>query len=130
MDGFDCVLSAAALHHMDADAAIAQMVGLQRPGGRLLVHDLRTDAGPLDWARALCAPAPVAIGHLVRTGRLRSPCPVREAWQRHGANETYPVFREARARAARLLPGAAVVYHWLWRYTIVWDRPRAEGGRA
>ena len=27
--------------------------------------------------------------------------------------------------AARLLPGARLFYHWLWSYTIIWDKPRA-----
>jgi hypothetical protein len=29
--------------------------------------------------------------------------------------------------ADRLLPGARLFYHWLWSYTIVWDKPRAIG---
>lgn len=126
---FDCVISAATLHHMDAEPAIARMNGLLTPGGRLIVHDLRVDEGPLDGARALCALAPVAFTRLLRTGNPRSPRSVREAWARHGAGEAYLTFREARSLAARRLPGARVVYHWLWRYTIVWDKPLAAGGR-
>ena len=124
-NAFDCVVSSAALHHMDADAAIARMAGLLRHGGRLIIHDLRADAGPLDWALAVCALAHRASERLVRTGHLRSPRPLREAWARHGANETYLTIRDARALAARLLPAAAVFNHWLWRYTIVWDKRQA-----
>jgi SAM-dependent methyltransferase len=120
---FDCVLSAAVLHHLDADAAIARMIRLLAPGGRLVLHDLRTDASVLDRARAACALAHHALGRLVRTGRLRSPKVVRQAWARHGAGEVYLTFREAQALASRLLPGSIVYYHWLWRYTIVCDRP-------
>ena len=29
---------------------------------------------------------------------------------------------EARAMADRRLPGATLFNHWLWRYTIVWDK--------
>jgi len=50
---------------------------------------------------------------------------VREAWDRHGAGETYLALQEARALAARLLPGARVINHWLCRYTIVWDKAPA-----
>src|SRR5262252_7723393 len=53
--GYDCVLSAAVLHHMDADAAIPHMMRLLAPGGRLILHDLRADAGVADRARAACA---------------------------------------------------------------------------
>lgn len=126
--GFDCVLSVATLHHMDAKAAIARMVDLLAPGGRLVLHDLRLDDGIGDRARAACALAHHALLRLFRTGRLRSPHPVREAWARHGAHERYLTFPEARAMASRLLPGATTRYHWLWRYTIVWDK--ADVGRS
>jgi SAM-dependent methyltransferase len=127
--GFDCVVSSAALHHMDTDAAVMRMAGLLRPGGRLIIHDLRADAGPLDRVLTVCALAHEAIGRLARTGHVRSPRPVREAWARHGAREAYLTIREARALAVRLLPGAALHYHWLWRYTIVWDRADRSVGR-
>lgn len=119
--GYDCVLSAAVLHHMDADAAIGRMIGLLAPGGRLILHDLRADEGVVDRARAALALAHHALGRLARTGRLRSPKVVRDAWARHGAGEAYLTLRGARSLAARRLPGSLVYNHWLWRYTIVWD---------
>jgi len=125
---FDCVLSAAVLHHMDADAAIARMIRLLSPGGRLILHDLRADDSLADRARAAWALAHLALGRLLRTGRLRSPKVVREAWARHGAGEVYLTFREAGSLAARMLPGSVMHYHWLWRYTIVWDRMSAASG--
>jgi hypothetical protein len=63
---------------------------------------------------------------LLKTGHLWSPRPTREAWQRHCADETYLTLTEARELATRLLPGARVFYHWLWRYTIVWDKPQVS----
>lgn len=130
---FDCVLSAAVLHHLDTDTAIERMMGWLEPGGRLVIHDLRADAGLLDRARAACALAHRAFGRVTRTGRLRSHHSWREAWARHGRGEVYLTFREAQALALRLLPGAATHYHWLWRYTIVWDKPvepQAEQGHG
>ncbi len=122
---FDCVISAAALHHMPQDLAVPRMVELLRPGGRLVIHDMRSDAGLGEHLRSNFALAQVAALRLLRTGRLRNPRAVREAWARHCADETYLTQREAEALAARLLPGARLFYHWLWSYTIVWDKPRA-----
>lgn len=119
---FDCVISVAALHHMRLDDAVARMAGLLRPGGRLIVQDLRRDTRMPETIRAYAALAHLAIGRLVRTGRLRNPRALREAWARHVAGETYLSLDEARALADRLLPGARVFDHWLWRYTIVWDK--------
>jgi SAM-dependent methyltransferase len=121
---FDCVLSAAVLHHMPDEVAVPRMVELLRPGGRLIIHDMRSAAGLGDQFRANFAFAQVAALRLWRTGRARNPRAVREAWARHCAGETYLTRREAGELAARLLPGAQLFYHWLWSYTIVWDKPR------
>jgi 2-polyprenyl-3-methyl-5-hydroxy-6-metoxy-1,4-benzoquinol methylase len=120
---FDCIVSAAALHHMEQDAALARMAALLSPGGRLVVHDLRCNRGLQDRAQGCLALARVALRRFIRTGRPRPPRRVREVWARHGASERYLSLEEARGLAGRLLPGAHVVNHWLWRYTIVWDKP-------
>lgn len=120
---FDCVVSAAALHHMQADAALHHMAALIRPGGRLILHDLRRNVTAREWLRAAIAFAHEKTGRLIRTGRIRSPRRVRQAWSRHGAGETYLSCLEARAMADRHFPGATLFNHWLWRYTIVWDKP-------
>ena len=122
---FDCVISAATLHHMPENVAVPRMVELLHPGGRLVIHDIRSDAGLGQRVRSNFALAQVAALRLLRTGRLRSPRAVREAWERHCADEKYLTQQEAEALAARLLPGARLFYHWLWSYTIVWDKPRA-----
>lgn len=122
---FDCVISSAVLHHMPVEVAVSRMIALVRPGGRLVIHDLRSDSGVPDRVRSLAAWAQVAFLRFVRTGRPRSPRVVREAWQRHGAGETYFTLADAQAMANRLLPGSLVYNHWLWRYTIVWMKPEA-----
>ena len=123
---FDCVVSAATVHHMPEDVAIARMVDLLRPGGRLIIHDLRRDESVADAVRSHAALVHEAFRRLMRTGRARSSRDVRQAWDRHAVGETYLSLNEARALANRRLPGARVCSHWLWRYTIVWDKARAR----
>jgi 2-polyprenyl-3-methyl-5-hydroxy-6-metoxy-1,4-benzoquinol methylase len=120
---FDFIVSAATLHHVPEDVAVPRMAALLLPGGRLVIHDLRNNSGLLDHARSLVAWTEVAAARLMRTGSARMPRDVREAWARHGAGEKYLTIREAQALAHRLLPDARVFHHWLWRYTIVWDKP-------
>jgi SAM-dependent methyltransferase len=122
---FDCVISAATLHHMPENLAVPRMIELLRPGGRLVIHDIRSDIGLGERLLTKVALAQVGALRLLRTGRLRTPRALREAWQRHCADEKYLTLREAETLAAHLLPGARVFYHWLWSYTIVWDKPRA-----
>ena len=121
---FDCVLTAAALHHIPIDSAFPRLLELLGPDGRLILHDIRADAGILDHLRSHFALGQVGFGRLLRTGNPRRPSAVRDAWQRHCAGETYLSLTEAQAMADRLMPGARVYNHWLWRYTIVWDRSR------
>lgn len=123
---FDCIVTTAALHHMPVEIAVPRMVELLQPRGRLIIHDLRSDQGLQDRLRSCFALGHQGIVRFARTGRPRTPRPVRAAWERHGAAEEYLTFAAARQMAARLLPGAALFYHWLWRYTVVWDKPEAE----
>ena len=99
---FDCVISAATLHHMQQDVAIARMVGLLRPGGRLVINDIRSDR-LLDHARTyfvlgqegFCSPA----AHRTITNPSR--CATRT---RHCATEKYLTLAEVKEMASRLLP--------------------------
>jgi 2-polyprenyl-3-methyl-5-hydroxy-6-metoxy-1,4-benzoquinol methylase len=121
---FDLVISAAALHHMPETVAVPRMVELLRPGGRLVIHDVRANVGLGERIMGNFALAQVLALRLWRSGRLLQPRPLREAWAKHCAEETYLTQPEAKALAARLLPGARVFHHWLWSYTIAWDKPR------
>jgi 2-polyprenyl-3-methyl-5-hydroxy-6-metoxy-1,4-benzoquinol methylase len=122
---FDCVITAAALHHVPIDLAFRRLLDLLAPDGRLILHDIRADTGILDYLRSRFALGQVGLARLLRTGSLHRPRAVRDAWERHCDGETYLTYSEARTLANRLMPGARVYNHWLWRYTIVWDRPQA-----
>ena len=119
---FDLIISAATLHHMDQVHAVSRMLNLLRPGGRLIIHDMRTDETLTDWAKSAAGLMAMIASRLVQEGRLRDPRALREAWKRHGDGEVYLTLREAKLLADRLLPDAQVFNHWMWRYTIVWDK--------
>jgi hypothetical protein len=118
-------VSAAMLHNLPEEIAVSRMVTLLRPAGRLVIHDLRANSGRLDQLKSFAALAQVAAWRFLRTGRLRRRRDVREAYERHRAGETFLTLQQAQAMANRLLPDARVFHHWLWRYTIVWDKPAA-----
>jgi len=122
---FDCIVSAAALHHMPPDVALRRMCGLLRFGGRLVVHDLRRDSSAGEVLRSYTALAGAMLTRLVHTGHIRPPKRVRRAWEKHGAQERYLSLAEANVLAKRELTGAVVHCQWMWRYTIVWDKPAA-----
>ncbi len=72
-------------------------------------------------ASALAVPVGVGLS-LVKNGRLREPRDVREAWAEHGENEAYPTLAQVRQVCTRVLPGARVRRHLLWRYSLVWRK--------
>jgi SAM-dependent methyltransferase len=117
-EAFDAILSVAALHHMDAAAALARMRSLLRPGGVLSVLGLARD-GPADLPLALVA----AVAHRLyrlRRGYLEQASPT--IWP---PPETYSGMRRI-ARAA--LPGARYRRHLFWRYSLVWTKPADRSG--
>jgi SAM-dependent methyltransferase len=118
--GFDCVASVAVLHHLPLADALRRLGELLRPGGLLLVLDLRRNGPIVADAGALAASLALGAWH---NRRLREPAAVREAWAAHGRTDRYPSMAEVRAAGARALPGAEVRRLLLWRYSLVWRKP-------
>jgi SAM-dependent methyltransferase len=121
--GFDCVASIATLHHLPLAETLGRMGQALRPGGTLLVVDLYKQQGV--WEYLTSGPAILAslALKLVKTGRLRDPEPVRQAWAAHGPHDVYPTLAKVRRARDGILPGAVVRRHLLWRYSLVWRKP-------
>ena len=121
---FDLVTSVAAVHHMDAAAALRRMAGLLRPGGVLAVVGLARDT----WPAALLPLAPAFAG--AQLHRALSGWQLRGAGSRPGYTSpivwppplTYPQLRRL---ARQVLPGVRYRHHLYWRYSLVWTRPAA-----
>jgi ubiquinone/menaquinone biosynthesis C-methylase UbiE len=118
-EAFHCIASIATLHHMPLRPMLARLIAALRPGGLLLVMDLSDTSGPLNLPRNALA---WFVSRHARRGR-GSP-ELAHAYADHGRGETYARIAEIRAIAAELMPGAAVADHLLWRYSIVWRKPR------
>jgi SAM-dependent methyltransferase len=118
---FDCVASVATLHHLPLAVALERLTGLLRPGGTLLVLDI-VDGHRDSLARNVGAAAWAAWLRRRRTGQLQQPAEVLAAWDEHGRTDRYLPFAGVRDTCARVVPGAVVTRHLLWRYSIVWRR--------
>jgi SAM-dependent methyltransferase len=121
VDTYDCITAMAVLHHIDLERILPRIARALRLGGTFLAVDLLDPStlrhAPLN-ALALCVGLSRNLLH--RTLPLG---PRRAAWTRHGHNEQYLTFPEARAIYSRLLPTAHLRQHLLWRYSIVWKNP-------
>jgi SAM-dependent methyltransferase len=117
---FDCITAVALLHHLPLEAALSRFRDLLRPGGVLLVLDVRPgEFLPVDLL-AIGASTALFLWH---TSRPRESEAARQVWAAHGRTDRYPPQAEVRAACSRVLPGAAVRRHLIWRYSLVWRKP-------
>jgi 2-polyprenyl-3-methyl-5-hydroxy-6-metoxy-1,4-benzoquinol methylase len=122
---YDCVVSVATLHHLPTEQALSRMKSLLRPGGMLVIHDIRSPSGVVDWM--VSGLAALVTGDAVWwvSQRLREGRALRDAWREHGSEERYLTMAEVRSLGETTLPGSRGYWHPLWRYTIVWTKGRA-----
>jgi ubiquinone/menaquinone biosynthesis C-methylase UbiE len=111
---FDFACANTALHHMDFAAALTAMARALRPGGRLAVVGLAANGSLGDYL----ADVPGIPVNLVYRARYREGNP--------GAPVKDPemTWAEVQATARRLLPGVRYRRHLLWRYSLLWCKPR------
>ena len=111
---FDAVVSVAALHHMDAAAALDRMRMLLRPGGTLVVVRLAASRYPAD----LPVEAAGAIAHCWHKA-------IRGYWEQRAPVAWPPPENYAgmRRMAERRLGGVRYRRHLLWRYSLIWTKP-------
>lgn len=114
-DTFDLVTTVATLHHVPLGEGMAALRDLVAPGGTLVVVGL-WKMRPVDYLTYV--PALPLIWAKDRRHRrylggpdvsLRAP---------------HDTITEIRAAAAEYLPGAQVRRGLMWRYTLLWHRPR------
>jgi SAM-dependent methyltransferase len=112
---FDFVCANTSLHHMDFAKALHKLAEILRPGGRLAVIGLGKDQGPADWAISAVAVVP-NLAYRARYGYAQNPAmPVLEADM---------TWAQCRATATQVLPGVRYRRLLLWRYFLLWDKPR------
>ena len=120
--GYDCIAAIATLHHLPLETVLGRCAAALSTGGTLLVLDLYKAESAADYLAGGLAFPVSAVLRLAHTGRLRDPRAVREAWAQHGNHEQYSTLSQIRAVCARVLPGASVRRHLIWRYSIVWRK--------
>src|SRR5215471_141069 len=96
--GYDCVASVAVLHHLGLADALRRLGELLRPGGMLLVLDLRQSGPLVSDLGALAVSLALGARH---NGRLREPRAVRDAWEAHCRTDRFPSMAEVREACAR-----------------------------
>ena len=121
---FDCVISVNLLHHLPPERAAQAMKGLLAPGGLLIVHDLRQTAGLSDRMLDLPRLAVKTAWRMRRPGRVRTYFRQRRAWAQHARGDVIATAAQIERMRDQFFPGAVLKQHFLWRYTLLWTKPR------
>ncbi|UJP11048.1 class I SAM-dependent methyltransferase [Microbacterium sp. KUDC0406] len=116
---YDLIVFVASLHHMPLRATLAQARAALRPGGRILIVGVASEAS----ADALRSLVSLAVNPIV--GLLRHPHPATAppASMRAPTAEPLETFDEIHAVAAGELPGIRMRRRLFWRYTAYWTAP-------
>jgi SAM-dependent methyltransferase len=115
-ESHDFVSAIAVVHHVPFTPAMQKLRALLRPGGVLAVLGLHRSAGVTDLVQSLVA-FPVSRILRVARGPAGGSAPLRDPTM------TFP---EIRAEASAALPGCVVRRHLLWRYSLLWTKPRGS----
>jgi SAM-dependent methyltransferase len=119
---FDCIASITTFHHLPLEEMLIRARDALKIDGTLLILDLYEQKNLTGFfASALAVPVHLAL-QLIKTGRLRQSTEARETWTKHGLHEAYLPLSRIRQICARVLPGARVRRHLLWRHSIVWNK--------
>ena len=119
---FDCIVSIATFHHLPTEEALLKMKRALKVNGVLLLLDLFQAEGMVDTLRSGVA-LPMSIGLRVFNGsRSIASQKVRDAWAKHGLNDSYLTLDQVRDVCSDLLPGAEVRRHLFWRYSVIWKK--------
>jgi|SRR5215467_3776353 len=119
---FDCIVSIATLHHLPMETLLLKMRDALKVSGTLIVLDLFQSEGLFDLVSSMVAVPVNIILQYTKTGHLRQPRNVREAWTEHGKRDSYLTMTQLRRICSDVLPNAKVRKHLLWRYSIIWKK--------
>jgi hypothetical protein len=117
---FDVVMTINMVHHLALSDVVSRLVEKVAPGGLLLIQDVVTRRG----LRHFPVNAVAAVRGRFRRLITRSGIAARVAalYDAHGEGEVYLEPKEVARAYSSLLPGAQVLQHLEWRYSVVWRR--------
>jgi len=121
---FEFICSIATLHHLEQRQLLPKIKDALKPGGVFVLLDLVASSGITERMLDVIGLGVSSGLRLIHNRRLQPPPEVRKAWEQHGKHDHYSTIKQMQTLADEILPGASVKRHLLWRYTLVYRKPR------
>ena len=118
----DSIVGSKAEHHIPLEHAVQKMHSTLKPGGILAVLDLFQEEGLADALRSFLAACVHRYWSFTRNQGYQISAEEQRLWDLHGEQESYPRFPILQEMCHRLLPGAILKKHLLWRYSLIWQK--------
>jgi 2-polyprenyl-3-methyl-5-hydroxy-6-metoxy-1,4-benzoquinol methylase len=113
---YDAIVSIAALHHMDLEAALDKMKALLRPSGKLLILGLYREETIVDYMYSFIS-VPLnlvySIWHRKSTAIPQKVAPIRSAQLS---------LKQIETAIDNVMPGFRLKRHLFWRYSLIWQK--------
>lgn len=123
---FDCIATLTTLHHLPIEIILIKIRKSLKPGGVFICLDLYRRSNLSDLLFDSVAYPVNLFLTLIKTGKLKPSREVRKAYAEHGKTDTYFTLPQIKQICADILPGAQVVRHLFWRYSIIWKKENVE----
>lgn len=121
---FEFISSIATLHHLEQRQLLPKIKDALKPGGVFVLLDLVASSGITERMLDVIGLGVSSGLRLIHNRRLQPPPEVRKAWEQHGKHDHYSTIKQMQTLADEILPGASVKRHLLWRYTLLYRKPR------
>ena len=116
-DDYDVIVSIAALHHMDIEAALKRAKSLLRPSGKLMILGLYRESAFPDYAYSVVSiPLNFLLlkRHQALVQKTIAVAPIRPA---------HLSLKQIKKVSEVVIPGYRLQRHLFWRYSLIWQKP-------
>lgn len=119
---FDAIASRSTLHHLPLERLLPNLKAALKPGGKLVILDLLKNESVQDSLSDVIAVPLNWMFQALRNQGIKPTAEAIKAVREHALTDKYLTRSQVQQICERTLPGATVIRHLFWRYSMVWTK--------